>query len=83
MYINGRSKATGNIAGFINITQLRSTIKQTNYIFEGHEGNRVFVCAIKSIAAGEDALINYNLNRVDTNTVTMDVVHPTIYPTFC
>ena len=59
-----------------------STIKQPKCIFEGHEGNRVFVCAIKSIAVGEKLFINYNLNRVDTNTDSMDVVHPTIYPTF-
>ena len=82
MYIDGNPKATGNIAGFINSTQPGSTIKQPNFIFEGREGNRLFVCAIKSIAAGEEFLINYNLNWVDINTVTMEVVHPTIYPTF-
>ena len=81
MYIDRRPKATRNIAGFINSTQLGSTLNQTNCIFEGHEGNRVFVCAIKSIVVGEEFIINYNLNRVDTNTVTMEVVHPTIYPT--
>ena len=43
-----------------------STLNQTNCIFEVHEGNRVFVCAIKSIDGGKDLLINYNLNRVDT-----------------
>ena len=78
----GRPKTSGNIAGFINSTQPGSTLKQPNCIFESHEGNRVFVCAIKSIANGEELLINYNLNRVDTNTVSMDVVHPTIYPNF-
>ena len=41
-----------------------------------------FLCAIKSIVVGEELLINYNLNRVDTNMVTRDVVHPTIYPAF-
>ena len=76
--MDGRPKTTGNIAGFINSTQPGSTLKQPNYIFEGHEGNHAFVCAIKSIAAGEEMLINYNLNRVDTNTVSMVVVHPTI-----
>ena len=64
--------------GFINNTQLGSTLKQPNYIFESCEGNCVFVCEIKSIATGEELLINYNLNRVDTNTVSMVVVHPTI-----
>ena len=82
LYIDGRPKITGNIAGFINSTQPGSSIKQPNYIFEVREGNHVFICAIKSIAVGEKLLINYNLNRVDTNTVSMDVVHPTIYPTF-
>ena len=82
LYIDGRPKIIGNIVGFINSTQPGSTLKQPNCIFEGHEGNRVFVCSIKSIDAGEELLINYNLNRLDTNTVTMDLVHPTIYPTF-
>ena len=82
LYIDGRPKINGNIAGFINSTQPGSTLKKPNCIFEGREGNRVFVCAIKSIAVREELLINSNLNRVDTNTVTMDVVHPTIYPTF-
>ena len=82
MYIDGRPKETGNIAGFINSTQPGSTLKKPNYIFERREGNRVFICSIKSIVVGEEIIINYNLNRVDTNTVSMDVVHPTIYPTF-
>ena len=82
LYIDGRPKTTSNIAGFINNTQPWSTLKQPNCIFEGHEGNHVFVCAIQSIVAREELLINYNLNRVDTNTVSMDVVHPTIYPAF-
>ena len=60
--IDERSKATGNIAGFINSTQPGSTIKQPNCIFEGREGNHVFTCAIKSIATGEELLINCNLN---------------------
>ena len=71
-------KTSGNIARFINSTQPGSTLKQPNCIFESREGNHVFVCAIKSIAAGEELLINYNLNYVDTNTVSMVVVHPTI-----
>ena len=82
LYIDGRPKITGNIAGFINSTQPGSTLKKTNCIFEVREGNGAFVCSIKSIAIGEELLINYNLNRVDTNMVSMDVVHPTIYPTF-
>ena len=82
LYIDGRPKKTGNISGFINTTQLGSTLKQPNCIFEGCEGNRVFVCAIKSIVLGEYMLINYNFNRVDTNTITMDVVLPIFYPTF-
>ena len=78
LYMDGRPKTTSNIAGFINSTQPGSTLKQPNCIFESHEGNHVFVCAIKSIAAGEELLINYNLNHVDTNTVSMVVVHATI-----
>ena len=82
LYIDRRPKITRNIAGFINSTQPRYTLKQPNCIFKVHEVNCVFVCAFKSIAVGEELIINYNLNRVDTNTVSMDVVHPTIYPTF-
>ena len=79
MYIEGKPKATRNIAWFINNAWPATKNKQPNYIFEGHEGNRVFVCAIKSIVGREEVLINYNLNRIDTNTVTiLDVVHPTI-----
>ena len=78
LHIDGRPKVNGNIVRFINSTQPGSTIKQPNFIFEGREGNHVFVCVIKSIATEEELLINYNLSRVNTNTVTMEVVHPTI-----
>jgi len=61
MYIDGRPKAAGNITDFINSTRLINTNKKVNYIFEGREGNYVFVCVIKSIAAGEELLIDYNL----------------------
>ena len=78
LYMDRRPKITGNIVGFINSTQLRSTLKQPNCIFESREGNCVFVCGIKSIVASEELLINYNLNHVYTNTVSMVVVQKTI-----
>ena len=62
LYIDERPKETGNIAGFINNTQPRYTLKQPNYIFERHEGNCVFLYSIKLIATREEKLINYNLN---------------------
>ena len=65
MYIDGRPKASGNVAGFINSTRLVTTTKKLNCIFEGREGNRIFACAIKKIASGEELLIDYNLNRID------------------
>ena len=81
IYIDGRPKATGNIAGFINSTRPGSTIKKFDCIFEAREGNRVFLCVIKSICAGEELLIDYNLNHIDTNEATiMGLVH-TIKPT--
>ena len=43
-----------------------STNKWPNCIFEVRKGNHVFVCAIKPISVGEELLIDYNLNRVDT-----------------
>ena len=82
MYMDGRPKKTSNIAGFIKSTQPRSTLKQPNCIFESHEGNRVFVCVINSIYAGEELLIDYNWNHVDTNNVSMVVVQQTIYKSF-
>ena len=65
MYIDGRPKASRNVAGFINSTRPVTTTKKPNFIFEGREGNRIFVCAIKTIAPGEELLIDYNLNRID------------------
>jgi hypothetical protein len=53
-----------------------------NFIFEGGDGNCVFICAIKSIATGEELLINYNLNRIDTYFYIMGAVRILIYPTY-
>ena len=78
LYIDRKPKITGNIAGFINSTQPGSTLKKPNCIFESREGKCVFECAIKSVAAGEELLINYNLNRVYTNNVIMVVVQQTV-----
>ena len=63
-----------HIVGFINNTQPRTTHKLPNCIFEEHEGNRVLVCTIASIDVGKDLLIDYNLNRIYRNIVTMGVV---------
>jgi hypothetical protein len=49
MYIDGRPKATGKIVVFINSIRPVETTKKLNFIFEGHEGNRIFVCATKTI----------------------------------
>ena len=64
IYIDGRPKASDNIAGFINNTQPETTNKQLNCIFEGHEENWVVLCAIKKIAHGEELLVDYHLNRI-------------------
>ena len=53
MCIDRRTKSSRNIAGFINNTQPRMTNKKPNRIFEGNEGNGVFICTIKSITIGE------------------------------
>jgi len=81
IYIDGRPKAMGNIAGFINSTRPTTTNKRPNCVFEGCEGNRVFICAIKSIVAGEEILIDYNLNRIDKDVAIMGAVRILIYPT--
>ena len=78
LYIDRRPKITGNIVGFIKSIQPRSTLKQPNCIFDAREWKHFFVCVIKSIVTGEELLINYNLNRVGTNTVSMVVVQQTI-----
>ena len=77
IYIDGRSKALGNIVGFINSTRPTSTKKRPSCIFEACEGNHVFVCVIKSIHGGEEVLLDYNLNHIDTNKATImgEVVH--------
>ena len=82
LYMDRRPKTTRNIAGFINSTQPGSTLRQPNDILVSREGNRVLGCAIKAIAASEELLIDYNLNRVDINNVSMVVVQQTIYKSF-
>jgi hypothetical protein len=74
IYIDGRPKASSNIAGFINITRPGTTNKQPNCIFEGREENRVVLCAIKKIAPGEELLVDYHLNRIDTLTNSVQVL---------
>ena len=71
VYIDGRPKALGNIVGFINSTRPGSTHKLLNFLFEGCEGNHVFVCATKTIAAGEEFLIDYGLNQTYAGVAIM------------
>ena len=82
MYIDRRPKVAGNIAGFINSTRPTTTNKQLNFIFEGREGNHVFVCALKPIVVGKELLIDYNLNWIDTDIVIMGAIHILFYPTY-
>ncbi len=82
MYIDGRPKESGNIAGFINNTQLRATNKQPNCIFKGCEGNCGFVCNIKSIVVGEQLLLSYNLYQINTCANTSEVLHITSHQTY-
>ena len=65
IYIDGRPKATGNIAGFINSTRPVATTKKPNCIFEARDGNCILVCETKTIVPCEELLIDYNLNRID------------------
>ena len=74
MDIDGRPKYSKNIARFINSTRPRTTHKLPNFIFEGSEGNHVFVCATKSLVVGEELLIDYNLNRIDAGIAIMGVI---------
>ena len=58
MYIDGSPNASRNITGFINNTRPGTTHKLPNCMFEGSEGNHVFICVTKSIVAGEELLID-------------------------
>jgi SET domain-containing protein len=62
IYIDGRPKASDNIAEFINNTRTGTTKKQPNCKYEGREENQVVLCAIKKIAPGEELLVDYHLN---------------------
>ena len=73
LYIDGRPKASGNITGFINSTQPGSTHKLPNCLFGGSERNCVFVCATKTIATGEELLIDYGLNQTNAGISIMGV----------
>ena len=75
IYIDGRPKISGNIIGFINNTQPGTTNKEPNCIDEGCEENRVVMCAIKKIPLGEELLVDYHLNRVDTTTKSVQVLN--------
>ena len=78
--INSNTKASRNIAGLINSTRPGTTRKEPNCIFEEREGNRIFVCAVKTIMAGKELLIDYNLNRVDPGTSSSSTVQKPLYP---
>ena len=80
MYIDGRPKASGNIVGLINSTRHGMIRNEPNCIFEEHEGNRIFVCAMKTIMAGEELLVDYNLNRVDLGMSSFATVKNPLYP---
>ena len=69
MYIDGRPKASENVVGFINSTRPVTTTKQPNCEFEGRKEHRIIVCATKTILLGEELLIDYNLNRIDVDSM--------------
>jgi hypothetical protein len=74
IYIDGMSKDFGNIAGFINNTRPGTTNKQPNCIYEGCEENQVVLCIIKKISLGEELLVYYHLNRIETLTNSVQVL---------
>jgi hypothetical protein len=82
MYIDGRPKALRNIVGLINSTRPGMTRKEPNCIFKEREGNRIFVCVVKTIMVGEEFLVDYNLNRVDPGrssfTIIQNLFHPSL-----
>ena len=52
MYIDGRSKASGNVASFINSTHPVKKTKKPNCEFERRKEHHIFVCATKTILLG-------------------------------
>jgi hypothetical protein len=74
IYIDGMPKSSSNITGFINNTRPGTTNKQLNCIYEGHEENQVVLFAIKKIALGEELLVDYHLNRIETSTNSVQVL---------
>ena len=80
MYIDGRPKASGNIVGLINSTRPGMTRKEPSCIFEEREGNKIFVCAVKTIMSCKELLVDYNLNRVDPGTSSFSTVQNPLYP---
>ena len=74
MYIDGKAKALGNVAWLIYNTWHRKKRKKLDCIFEGCEVNKVFVCVVKTTVAGEELLMDYDLNRIDTCAIIMGVV---------
>jgi hypothetical protein len=80
MCIDGRPKALENIAGIINSTRPGTKRKEPNCIFEEHEGNRIFVCVVKTITTCKEMMVDYNLNRVDPGTSSFSTVQNPLYP---
>jgi hypothetical protein len=79
IYIDGRPKDSDNITGFINNTRPGTQNKQSNCIYEGHEENRVVLCVIKKISPGEELLVDYHLNRIETYTNSVWVLMPHLF----
>jgi hypothetical protein len=73
MYIDRRPKASRNIVGLIKSTRHKTIRKQPNCIFEGCEGNQIFVCVVKTIVVGEYLLVDYDLNRINRGVSIMGV----------
>lgn len=64
IYIDERPKSSVDVSKFINCSCPRSMNKLRNCMFEGRDGNRVVVSAIKPIVARNELFINYNLNKI-------------------
>jgi hypothetical protein len=73
VYIDWRPNALENIEGIINSTRPKTTRNQSSCISKGLEGNWIFVCVVKIIVAGENLLIDYDLNRIDGSNDIMGV----------
>jgi hypothetical protein len=70
----GGPKLWDSTVGSINNSCPRSTNKIPNCVFEGSDGNKFVVCAIKKVDTRKYLLIDYNFNRIKTCNCALQLI---------